>query len=90
MRKNQYCDSVVCGELDAPWYLVQIKSTVRFTHFSRRKTTEAETMAVRISLFILHFVAILVVNECKLSEFYRWKQINFERLAAGKTKAFVN
>lgn len=33
---------------------------------------------------ILQLISFFVINECKLNEFYRWKQISFEKLDTGE------
>lgn len=41
--------------------------------------------ATRIAFVVLQVISFFVVNECRLSELYRWKQINFEKLGPGKS-----
>lgn len=41
--------------------------------------------ATTITFVILQLLCFFVVNECKLNEFYRWKQISFEKLEPGKS-----
>lgn len=45
-------------------------------------------MAAGITLIILQFVTLFVFNECKLNEYYRWKQMSFETLETGKNIFF--
>lgn len=45
-------------------------------------------MATSNAFIILQLISFFFVYECKLNEFYRWKQISFEKLEAGKSLGF--